>query len=416
LINIEEVGTISDAVRYIEERGGMIFKSRSGMITKVIRGNYCITFYDPKFNYQKLQQSAIELGIDPWKGISDGGLIRRFLKEVIKLNPKDTYFGRTIKSTANHGWHWGYFQHQPHPPVDCIELDVKAAYLSSLLTFPSLFFHEPMSWEKQPDTAVTDYIERSLYGGKFSESELAAWRDDHGAISRLRQYAHIIPKDLRLKLVGIIAAQQYSSSYMKDGILQTTKISKIDWGGSFNAVQLAIYRLWYTCREAAAIAGEYCIRWHTDGGVFRCDMPRDIESKIVALFTKRGFTLRCKGAGLTHFWDLNTGFIGAKKFVGNKEEVLALIKSEGMKLKRHDLSPAIVERWWHLLINHKLGCSGKSVYGYFQKSYTPDADGYLQEDGGIFYCFCCDLDQRQDTCFTAKDITQYQIENYLVKI
>lgn len=416
MIYITNTGTIDDAVRYVQENGGQLIISKDKMVCTIIRGCYCVRFYNPKYDLERLHQISWQLGIRPFNGMTEGTLIKKFLKDVIQLNPKGTYFGRTIRAFAQKGWHWGYYKFQPHETGDYIELDIKAAYLSSLLTFPSFFFHEPMSWEKQEENAVCHFVDRMLYGGQFSQNEYCAWKDDGGALKRLAAYRDFLPKELRLKLVGIIASQKFDAKYVQDGILRNSEIHRIEWGGAFNAVQLAVLKLYYTCAEVVKIAGEYCVRWHTDGGIFRADMPRDIEEKIVNLLGVRGLTLRCKSAGLGYFWDLNTGFLGYRGLCGNKAEVTGLMRSDGLKFRKQDITNELAERWWHFLVNHKYGGGKKFAYGFFQPKYAADEHGYLQKDGGTFYCFACRIHQKTDNLFITEEIPLEQAQKFLYKL
>lgn len=425
MIEIEQIGTISDALRYVKQYGGQLIKSRSGEITTVLRGNYCVRFYHPDYDRELLWQTACNLGFDPHSIPTDGKLLEKFLKNIINLKIEGTYFGPVLRESTKNGYFWGYFHHRPHETQDLIELDVRSAYLRSLLACPSFLFHEPYSWreEQQP---IEKYIDNFLYQpNKLSEKEYYAWQQDGGALKRLAQYQYALPKSYRLKLLGMIASHQFSVTYQKDGALEQQQVNRIKWGAAFNAVQIAVYRLYFLCREVVEIAGEYCLRWHTDGGVFRADMPREIEDKIVETFTERGFELRCKGVGKGKFWDLNTGFLGAYGITGPKAIVTDMMRQEGLSFRRKDLTPELVERWWHFLCTHTLStklknekgalCT-KAAYGYFQQNYKTNEEGILEPDGGIFYCFCCRLEPKISTLYVEELISQEQAEKILTRL
>ncbi|MBD2730934.1 hypothetical protein H6G96_32605 [Nostoc sp. FACHB-892] len=344
------IGGYADALRMMEEKGGMVFPPRADaknvQHTTLQIGNRSITFWPEgsESRLEELRQLGEVLGLEEHDPLSytPGRLARRFLEEVIRANDFSVdphprkyarYWGDKYLKMAQDGSHWHYIYYQPiSEPVYAIELDLKSAYFTSLLSFDSLFYHQDKGF-----------------------------RPDGGALERFRQLAPILSqyKDFRLQLLGILA--QYEKRFEKfDENLQLVRKTQPDiaWGSAFNATHKAIKNVFDSMQHCHQMLGKYLLRSHTDCLLIRADTPEEVENRVVSYLNRKSFTLACKKQkgkhkfGLSKFWDINTGIIGRHP-VGGKITVEEFLERDGISVElfRQPVPEEIVKRWSKWLDN-----------------------------------------------------------------
>lgn len=233
------------------------------------------------------------------------------------------------------GSHWHFEFVRVGEPVYAIKLDVKSAYLTSLLNLDSFFLHERLGF-----------------------------RPDGGALERLREYVPVLNehKKFRLQLLGVIA--QHEKRYEKldkesRAIVKASHEDYEEWGSAFNAVHEAIKRVHTAMTHCSQMLGEYLIRSHTDCFLIRADCPEAVEKRVVTYMNQKGFTLACKEGtigyriGLSKFWDLNTGFIGRYPIPkGQGGDIKERIEEDGIDLQEiyNPIPQNIINRWSHWLV------------------------------------------------------------------
>jgi len=356
--NINKEGDYSDALKDLETMGGILFAPKENSVkepTILQVGAKTITYWHPESKpyrewlielASRLQIPPRDLG-NPWN-LTSGRLARIFLQKVIKAknfnadpHPKKyaKYVGKEkYLSMARDGSHWHFEYVWVGEPVYAIELDLKAAYFTSLTNFESIFLHERMGF-----------------------------RPDGEALNRLRQFAPVLSesdanKKFRLQLVGIMA--QHEKRYEKID-KQTNMIVKAahedyeEWGSGFNTAHQAIKNVHTVMTHCSQMLGKYLIRSHTDCLLIRTDCPEEVEKRVVDYVNQKGFTLSCKTGkagyriGLSKFWDLNTGFIGRYPIPKNQgADIKEKIEEDGIDLQEiyKPIPQEIINRWQHWLV------------------------------------------------------------------
>lgn len=399
---IEEEGTISDAITKLSQVGGKLTTSKNRSTSVILSGNKKILFIHDKQEYSYLPEIARMLGIKFERGMTENTIVKKFFTDIIKLDPTGTYFGQETRKFARLGKHWGYYHFTPHDDQQLIELDVRSAYFSCLLSLPSLNFKEPFAWRNSEDP-VNDYTNRYISSKSLTEAEFNAWGKDNGAMARLRSWEKRLGepdlKQFRLKVVGVLASHQYSYSCWdkeKNQLVEQT-CHEIRWGGAFNAVQIAVAKNFHVSKRCCELFGEHIVRWHTDGGIFKASTPGYIQREIMNFFAFHKLSLRCKGFGHGKFYDLNTGFLGAELHNFRGVDTFNLIKKEKIKINKFNIHNQFqVESWGLTLVTHGYKAHDRNCYGYFQHTYAPGESGEVIVNGGYFYCFCCPLSPEND--------------------
>ena len=296
-----KTGTWEDALRELEDTGGMLFPGKdSESPTTVVRGKKTTTYWkEGSYKRGELIKLAQEFGFSRQDALklTGGRLARWYINEVLELPYKDTYFGEKYLKLAREAWHWHYLSVTPGSYLFCVEVDLKSAYHSALLTGESLLL-----------------------------SDNGEWLDDNGALSNIKIQTNMFPKWFRLTLLGTMACHRLGFLHRdksKDKFeVKYSEQSKISYGAAFNACHRAILRNWRIMKELHEIGGEAIVRCHTDSLLI--DMARITGAQEQQIFDKLdeyGLETTVKKAGRTSLKDVNTGFVG-RHLIGAKPDVL----------------------------------------------------------------------------------------------
>ncbi len=418
MLYIDRVGGEPEALAELKANGGQMFSAKDKSTFSVIRGSYCFTFKPHDYQDAELKAVADKFGISK-AGLTEGRLAGRFvdsvlgIKSLMQRSPQ-RYFGQCIRNMSQDGKYWGFTYSDNQPAQDLIEFDIESAYGYSLASMESFCFHEPYSW-KHKEQAPFEYMKRLLTGHNVSESESQAWIKDGGALARWREYMPLLPKTIRLRCLGIIAQKSFTPVQMQDGKPTAQKIHQIKTGCAYNAVHLAVLRLYYLMGIAQKMLGEYCVRAHTDGFTISCHAPLPVVESLIQFFSDRGLRLRAKKVGFGKIWDHQSGFLGNFNFIGSPFSISRYMREEGLKFRKADITDQIAQKWALHLCTHKFIGRDRIAYGYFQTNYSPNGDGVLTPDGGTFYCFACSLDGDKDTNFITHALTETQVLKSILK-
>lgn len=306
------------------EGGGQLFTSggKHGPHT-LVRGSNIYTYW-PKNSLSRGQliEACKALDINP-EGMTGGRLCRLILKDIVGLKHKGTFFSDRHKALAKDGYHWHYTKLIPGQHGNCLEFDIKSAYFSSLFRFPSLLLSN---------------------SGKFVS--------DDGAMENLKALNPLLPKWLRLQLLGVLSAHERRYFVVKDdGKGKRMKMvvqHEIAYGQAFNTAHESILNLYKLMQRIDLIAGDYCVRMHTDSFTLKSDLPLEVFDEICELIVNFGSDLWLKKQGHCTFFDLNTGLIG-KQCIGAKIACLDELKDSGLE---HDFNNDWVKqpKFWRMLL------------------------------------------------------------------
>lgn len=314
-------GDYGTALSSLLEGGGQFFPSKSPDGSNVIlRGNKCHIFWKSGSSVRaKLIEACGIFGYE-WETMTASRLCKNVLKDYACLDSEGTFWGKGYRDMALSGEHWHYQFVEPgyHPYL--IEFDIKSAYFSSL-------------W----------------HGKSLLLDEKKGWLDDGGALNNLKHLSELMPKWMRLMMLGIIAAHkmQYyviDKEYKEGDRLVLKTRENIVYGAAFNAAHRAIKRTHSLMARIHQIGGEYIKRIHTDSFAVTPDMPVDVEKEIFGLLERNNYRYSVKGCGTSHFIDLNTGLIG-KKLIGSRHDVLTEFRDKHVKIDRYELSAEELARW-----------------------------------------------------------------------
>lgn len=336
----------------------------------IVHGNKVITWWKPGKEHNEVRKETYQLAekfaqlsgnyeaFQPEK-MTPGRLIRAFLKHIIKLeitgkskiygdryyylvkerqqllseqcisevDMRDTSYGFTALPLRENASHWHYLYLAEKPSGYAIELDIKAAYFTSLLQEKTLFWYDP---------------------GKGGGN--CFWLPDGGAMLRLNEYVEEIPKWFRLQMLGIIGSHQreYGTLDLATGfIIPQVDNGAIKYGSAFNTVHKAIYRVYKVMSEVANQVGVDLLRSHTDCFTLKASMTRRAEAEFLSALAARGFTVSCKGVGWAHFWDIDRGLLGMGEPKGHLKEIDDLRQRDGVYVKY--APPEMWDRWSHWL-------------------------------------------------------------------
>lgn len=330
----------------------------------IMHGSKLIWWWRTEKHHQQIKQETLRLGelfaqiskkpeeFIPEK-MSPGRLIRAFITHVLKLDLDkktkrygDRYyylvkdrpllfemdeFEQVPKSDAKFGFdyelllkasHWHYLYLAPDPQDFGIELDIKSAYFTAYLKQPTMLLDDP-GVGRQP-----------------------AFIADGGAMKRLRDINPELPKWFRLQMLGILGSheQEYYQINPESGFAEKKLFSgAIKYGMAFNAAHKAIYTVYKTMAEVADLIRYDLLRSHTDSFCLRANMGHAAEGLMLIALKQRGFEVSCKGIGWTHFWDIDRGLLGFGKPKGHFDEIVELVKQDGVFV--HPTPRAIYQRW-----------------------------------------------------------------------
>lgn len=307
---IDLVGTLPEAIERVRTEGGRLYsgKYRDSCHTVVV-GNNCYTYWNK--NSKKRQELAqlCSLFNIPSQGQTGGRVARWFLKELIDLPYKGTYWDRNYRTLAKAGSHWHYCFINPNKHFYGVEFDLKSAYFSSLFAGKSLLYQNSI--------------------GSMN---------DNGSLERLKELTPLLPKWFRLQLLGILSSWKIDywvrPANMKPEQELSFKTSyKIEYCAAFNAAHRAILRNYKIMQKVHQIGGKYIERMHTDSFLLNIECPESIEKSIHNYLEEKGVITDVKAAGFSYFFDLNTGYIG-KSIIGCKLDVFDKMRQQRIKMKR----------------------------------------------------------------------------------
>lgn len=307
---IDLIGDWQQAENKVKNEGGRLYRGNNkDSCSTVVIGNNCFTYWSPKSKKRQLVKQLCDYFNISSEGQTGGRLARWFLKEIIELPYKGTYWDRNYRAIAKQGQHWHYTYVNAEKYFIGVEFDLKSAYFNSLFAGESLLYQNNL---------------------KF--------RNDNGALERLKVITPDLPKWFRLQLLGILSSWKMDYWTREPNALEDTPLIrktlfKIEYGAAFNAAHRAIIRNYKIMQKVHQIGGEYIERMHTDSFFLNLKCPENIENAIFDYLEEKGAQIDIKTAGQGYFFDLNTGYIG-KDFIGNRLEVIDRMRERNIKKER----------------------------------------------------------------------------------
>jgi len=326
----ERSGGYSAAMSLLLEKGGQLYSgdSKDGCHT-VVRGCYVTRFWEgDSAKKGKLIEACNTFGYEAY-GMTGGSLCRKIIDDLLELPYKKTSFSNCYRDIAVKGLHWHYQHINTGDNGKCIEYDLSSAYMTQFLRLPSMIL---------------------LGKDQFV--------DDGGAMERLRELMTLFPKWLRVQFLGVLASHNRTTitRVMVDGewTVKKTVTPSINYGGAFNAAHRAILRVYRLMERVHKMAGDYCIRVHTDSFTLKSSTPRELLSSIFNHLEENEQPLQIKGIGRAFFFDLNEGLIGSK-IIGAKPLVGAQLHDIGFKQDREPTDNHIEQTWEGIIEDIKEG-------------------------------------------------------------
>lgn len=327
--HVEITGSWAEACDIALTGGGQLYSGgdKNGPWT-IVRGGLVTTVWpvnSPK--KQKLIEACEIFGIEPY-AMTGGRLCRKIIKEVIGLPYKGTRYCDKWRGIAKGGAHWHCTKIVPGVHGICYEFDIKSAYMVHYL---------------KNETALL----RS--DGRY--------RPDAGFMDNLREIYVLMPKWLRLQLLGVMAS--HSRTFMErkrtaNGLVLDCKtVNAIEFGEAFNCVHSSILATYKTLSRVLELAGDYCVRAHTDSFTLKEETPADVQERIWEYLESREVEVSLKGIGRATFYDLNTGYIGLR-FVGDKFAVVEDMRVHGHKISLEQTEVEVIALLDRLMIDPSL--------------------------------------------------------------
>lgn len=191
--------------------------------------------------------------------------------------------------------HWHQTKCIPGLYPSITEIDIKSAYAQS-------FANQPSIWLKSHEE----------------------YEDDKGAIDRWKSLYPQLDKRTRLAMIGWLSGYEFTC--IKAGPTATAplikyKIKKTYDGGVFNAIHIALYRLYQLLREVESIDPPNVPRIHTDSLWIDSRIRTDRLNTMLNCIKANNYQLAIKGHGQAHLWDLNSGCLGGRA-IGIPQKVL----------------------------------------------------------------------------------------------
>lgn len=202
---------------------------------------------------------------------------------------------RDFELMADKKFFWHFHKVIPGSHGNATELDVKGAYAKSITRNESLYLVAPF----RP-------------------------ADDGGAMERFRDLVPILPKKLRLCLVGFLSTNkmvQYYENPAIPGELTKRSFYHCYDGGVFNRIHASLAGLYTFLGEMERIAQRDCIRIHTDSLLIKQSIPTANLNAMMRLAKKNDFELAVKGHGNAVLFGLNEGVLGGR-IIGNPKLIL----------------------------------------------------------------------------------------------
>lgn len=222
--------------------------------------------------------------------------LSRFVYETHVTNKKSGIrTHRDFELMAEKKYFWHFHKVIPGSHGNATELDIKGAYARSITRNESLYLIAPF----RP-------------------------ADDGGAMERFKNLVPILPKKLRLCLVGFLSTNkmvQFYEDKKKPGELTKREIRLCYDGGVFNRIHASLAGLYTFLGEMERIAHADCIRIHTDSLLVKETIPTANLNAMMRLSKKEGYELAVKGHGNCVLFGLNEGVLGGR-IIGNPRLIL----------------------------------------------------------------------------------------------
>jgi hypothetical protein len=277
---------------------------------------------------------------------------------MLEIPYKGTSYSNIYRDLAKKGYHWHYQFINTGDNGKCIEYDLSSAYMTQFMRLPS--------------TLIAN-VDDSM--------------DDNGAMERLRAIMPMFPKWLRVQLLGVIASHSRTYICRKKGDngyeIEKKIQNSISYGACFNAAHRAILRVYRLMKRIHEIAGDYCVRMHTDSFTLKTCTPKHILLEIFDFLERNEQELQIKGIGRAFFFDLNEGIIGGK-IIGAKEIVAAQLHEINFKQARESIEEEYARDWKDIIEDIQLGMnSRKSIpidYEQIKINWSQPAQDKVDDD------------------------------------
>lgn len=317
----ELVGDYATAYADVAVNGGQLYPGNGkDSANVVVRGRNCFVYWKiDSRRHQEVKELCQFFNIDS-NCMTGGRLARYLINDVLELPYKDTFWSKRYRTLARQGNHWHYTHVIPWQQHLGVEFDIKSAYMSSFLQFPTLLYKEGVGY-----------------------------LPDNNAMEGLRVIIPTVPKWFRLQLLGCLASWRFGFLTKDKKSLDSSEliyksIQKITFNAAFNTAHRAILRTFKVMEKIHKIGGQHIKRIHTDSFFLSWECPEEIENEIWSFLESKGLEVSVKGSGEAFFFDLNTGFIG-KKFVGSALDVASLMRENGVKRKPKTHEEQLIERF-----------------------------------------------------------------------
>jgi hypothetical protein len=301
-------GDYLSAYQFCLQRGGQMFPGNGiDSANVVLIGKQCFTFWKQgSKRKQEVEALSNYFGIDP-EAQTGGRIARWVVEDLLSLPYQKTFWTKNYRSLARSGKHWHYLHCDTNQQFWGVEIDLKAAYFSSLFTFKSLLFNPMMGY-----------------------------LNDNNAMENLKTLFPDLPKWFRLQLLGCLAS--WRITYLSRGKqgndckeLEVKCRYFIKYNAAFNTAHRAILRNYKLMEKIHKIGGKYIRRIHTDSFLLDCDTPIGVEESLFNYLKEKQGTYSIKGFGRCFFWDVNTGFLG-NRFVGASVDVVDRMRGQSIKM------------------------------------------------------------------------------------
>lgn len=314
-------GEFQAGVRLLHEKGGQLMPVRTEDHPAIhVCGQRVTTIWPPQSRLRgQVMEMAKIVGFDP-DVATTGRIVRHIVEDILKIPYKNIEPDPKFAALARKGNHWHYLHANPGLYSYAVELDVKSAYWSSLMTGKSSL----------------------LSPGRL-------WEDDGGLLEELDSIIGLFPKSVRLAALGGWASWRNSFWVPDRNSSEDWKIimksrENIKYGGLFNSSHRAILRTWKFMEAIHKLLGDRVLRIHTDGVVIDCSDGMDWEDSVEELFRLWRYDYSVKGFGHCWIHDVNSGVLGTK-IVGGKRFIIEEAKKAGIKLYPRR-QPPIDHRWF----------------------------------------------------------------------
>lgn len=330
----EREGGYTAALSELLTNGGQLYcgDSEDGC-TSVVRGSKVFRYWSARSAKKgKMIEACQTFGYDPY-GMTGGSLCRKIISEVLEIPYKGTSYSNVYRDLAKKGHHWHYQFIKTGDHGKCIEYDLSSAYMSQFLRLES--------------TLIKD---------------VNTFLDDNGAMERLKTIMPLFPKWLRVQFLGVIASHSRTYITRKKGEngyeIEKKTQNSIAYGGAFNATHRAILRVYRIMERIHQIAGDYCVRMHTDSFTLKTCTPKNILLEIFDFLERNEQEVQIKGIGRAFFFDLNEGIIGSK-LIGAKEIVSAQLHEINFKQSREPIEEEYARNWEDIIEDIHLGMNNR---------------------------------------------------------